>query len=88
MTLKDLKEKLSTLSEEQLQQLFIYNSEDLSISGVAKDFKKASKDLYYTGDDDPASLYTKKELKEQGYSKEDIDTFTIEIVKGDFYLDF
>jgi hypothetical protein len=49
---------------EQLEQDLLYNSEEYSLSGVVNKIEKAKNNLYYTGEDDPAQLYTKKQLKE------------------------
>ena len=87
MKLKELKKALDNLTPEQLEKELIYNSEDLSISGQVKAFKKAKANLYYTGEDDPAQLYTKNQLLEDGHDKEDIEGFDIEIHKGDFFIE-
>lgn len=87
MKLKDVKKILDKLTPEQLEKELIYNSEELSISGVVKSLKKASSNLYYTGEDDPAKLYTKNQLLKDGFDKEDIEGFDIEILKGDFFIE-
>ena len=75
-SLNDLKKWVNKLSEDELSKPLIYNSEEHSISGSVSEIKKATTDLYYTGDDDPAQLYTKKQLKEEeGYDQEDIEGF-------------
>lgn len=86
MKLKDLKKWVNTLTKEQLEQELLYNSEEYSISGVVNKIEKAKSNLYYTGDDDPSILYTMKQLKEDGYEKEDIEEFEIEIPRGSFYI--
>jgi hypothetical protein len=86
MTLKDFKKWVNNLTEEQLKQPLLYNSEEYSISGQVCKIEKAKANLYYTGEDDPATLYTLKQLKEDGYDKEDIEEFDIEIPKGAFYI--
>lgn len=86
MKLKDLKKWVNTLTNEQLEQHLLYNSDEYSISGKVNKIEKSKTDLYYTGEDDPAQLYTKKQLKEEGYDKEDIEGFDIEIPKGSFYI--
>lgn len=53
--------------------------------GVIDDIEKSKADLYYTGED---SLYTEKELLEDGCTKEDIKGFDLEIVKDKYYLKF
>lgn len=86
MKLKDFKKWVNSLNEEQLDQYLLYNSEEYSISGKVLKIEKAKQNLYYTGEDDPAPLYTLKQLKEWGYDKEDIEGFEIEIPKGSFYI--
>jgi hypothetical protein len=86
MILKDLKKWVNTLTDEQLEQPLLYYSEEYSISGHISKVEKAKVNLYTTGEDDPAPLYTLKELRNDGYLKEDIDCFDIEIPKGSFYI--
>lgn len=87
MKLKKLKKILDKLTDEQLEKELIYNSEDLSLSGRVKSFRMAKSNMYLTGDDDPARLYTKNHLLEDGYDKEDIEEMDIEIGKGDFFIE-
>lgn len=86
MKLKDLKKWVNNLTDEQLEQHLLYNSKEYSISGKVHKVEKAKQNLYYKGDDDPAQLYTLKQLKDDGYDKEDIEGFVIEIPKGSFYI--
>lgn len=86
MKLKDFKKWVNNLTDEQLEQPLLYNSEEYSISGEVGKIEKAKSNLYTTGDDDPAELYTLKQLKDEGYDKEDIEEFEIEIPKGSFYI--
>lgn len=86
MKLKEFKTWVNTLTDEQLEQNLLYNSEEYSLSGVVNKIERAKSNLYYTGEDDPAQLYTKKQLKEEGYDKDDIEGFDIEIPKGSFYI--
>lgn len=86
MKLKDFKKWVNSLTDEQLEQDLLYNSDEYSISGKVEKIEKAKANLYYTGEDDPAQLYTMKELKEDGWEKEDIEGFEIEIPKGSFYI--
>lgn len=87
MKLKDFKKWVNSLTDEQLEQYLLYNSEEYSISGKVLKIKKAKQNLYYTGDDDPAELYTKKQLLEEGWDKGDIEDLEIEIPKGAFYIE-
>ena len=86
MKLKDFKKWLNSLTDEQLEQPLLYNSEEYSISGEVKKIEKAKANLYCTGEDDPSQLYTLKQLKDEGYEKEDIEGFEIEIPKGTFFI--
>lgn len=89
MKLKHLKKLLDKMTEEQLNQEFFYNSKGLSISGTVLSINKAKANLWYTGDDDPSTLYTMKELKEEfEYDKYEIESFTLEIPKGALVLNF
>lgn len=88
MKLKDFKKILDKMSKDELEQELIYNSEEYSMSGTVQSLKKAKQNFYYTGEDDPAQLYTLKQLKEDGYDKEDIAEFEIEVPKGRFYIEF
>lgn len=85
--LKDLKKALDKMTKEQLNQPILYSSENLCLSGVVIGIGKAKANLYYTGEDDPAELYTMKQLKEN-YDKEEIESFPLEIAKGDFVIKF
>lgn len=87
MKLKDFKKVLDKMTKEELDQELIYNSEEYSISGNVSKLVKAKQNLYYTGEDDPAQLYTLKELKDEGFDKEDIEGFEIEVPKGRYYID-
>ncbi len=86
--LKDLKKALDKMTEEELNQNIVYSSESLCLSGTVIGFGKAKATLYNTFEDDPAELYTMKQLKEYGYDKEDIESFVKEINKGDFVIKF
>lgn len=87
LKLKDLKKHLDKMTKEQLEQNIVYSSENLCVSGTVIGVGRAKANLYYTGEDDPAELYTMKQLKED-YDKEEIDGFTVEIAKGDFVIKF
>lgn len=86
--LNDLKTWVNGLSEKELEKPLIYNSDTYSLSGQIVEITKATENLYYTGEDDPSTLYTKKQLKEQGFDSEDISEMDIEIHKDSYYLSF
>lgn len=88
MKLRELKKWINKLNENQLDRELYYNSKDLSISGRVTSVSFSPSDLLNPGDDDPCPLYSRKQLKEQGYSNEDIDEMDIEIVKGDLIVTF
>ena len=88
LKLKDLKKALDKMTKEELNQQIVYVSDDLCLSGTVTGIGKAKATLYNTFDDDPAELQTMKQLKENGYDKEDIEGFAIEINKGDFVIKF
>lgn len=87
MKIKDLKEFINAFPEEKLENDVRYNYDDMSISGIVSHIEIAKEDLYYNGDDDPSPLYTKKQLEEMEYEKEQIAECKIEIHKGDFYFE-
>ena len=85
--LKDLKKWVNSLTEEELDKFLYYSSEEYLISGVVYEVGKVKSDLYYTGEDDPGKLYTKKQLKDDfEYEQEEIDSFSIELPKGAYYI--
>lgn len=86
--LKDLKKALEKLTKEELNQTIVYSSENLCLSGTVIGIGKAKATLYNTFEDDPTELYTMKQLKENGYDKEDIEGFEPEIKRGDFVIKF
>jgi ABC-type amino acid transport substrate-binding protein len=88
LKLKDLKKALDKLTKEELKQPIIYNSENYYMSGQVLGIGKARATLYYTGEDDPSELYTMKQLKDNGWEKEDIESFEVCIKKGDFVIKF
>jgi len=88
MKWKDVKKIVDKMTTEELNQNFIYNFPEMYGSGVVDKIRKASANLYYTGDNDPAELYTRSQLLEEGYSKEDIEEMEIEVPKGNYYILF
>lgn len=89
LKLKDLLKLLNSLSERELEQPLLYKSEEFCLSGKVLSINKAKEDLYYTGEDDPAELYTKKQLREdQGFDEEEIEECAIEIPRGSIVIEF
>lgn len=86
MKLRFFKKWVNSLTNAQLEQHLLYNSKELSISGKVEKIEKAKTNLYYTGEDDPAELYTKKQLSEQGMDSEEIEECEVMIPKGSFYI--
>lgn len=88
MKLRQLKDLLNSIPDQDLDKNILYNSSRWSISGVIEKVEIAKKNLYNTGEDDPAKLYSKKELKEKGLNKEEIEGIEIEIPKGAVVFNF
>ena len=86
MKLKELKRKLNKLSKEQLEQDFIVIAQERTLSGYGE-ARVSKSHLYWDGGDDPSNLYSKSELKEQDYDKEDIEGMELIIKKGQFYVE-
>lgn len=86
MKLKELKNKLSKLNKVQLEQDFIVIAQERTLSGFGE-ARVSNSNLYWDGEDDPSNLYTKTELLEQDYDKEDIDGMELIIKKGQFYVE-
>lgn len=78
MKLKELKSWLEQLPDEELEKELLYNSLDYGISGAVTEINKTDDNLYYVGDQ-PVLLHTKEELKQRGYSDNDISEFDVEI---------
>lgn len=87
MKLKQLKKILDGLTPSELNKELLYNSDRNYISGAVLAFKKNRFNRYYTGEDDPCLLYTKSQLKSDGYSEEDISEMDIEIKKGEYIIE-
>ncbi|MFL9843864.1 hypothetical protein [Flavobacterium rhizosphaerae] len=86
MKLRDLKNWLNDLSEEELEKNLHYNSLDYGISGPVNEFTRTDDNLYYVGDD-PVLLHTDKQLIQRGYTKKQIDQLDVEIPKGCYYIE-
>lgn len=84
MTLRELKDWVNNLPEDNLDKPLTYNSEYYCISGFIEKVEIAPEDLYWLGDDDPSDLYSLSELFEMyDYTEEEIYQFEIAIHKGD-----
>lgn len=86
MKLKELKLWLSKLSEEELEKELLYNSMDYGISGPVSEITKSDDNLYYVGDE-PVLLHTREELKQRGYSDNQISRLDVEIPEGCYYIE-
>lgn len=86
MKLKDLKEWVNKLPAEDLERDLLYNSMDYGISGNISEITKTDENLYYVGDD-PVLLHTKDELKQRGFTDNEISELEVEIPKGCYYIE-
>ena len=86
MKLKELKSWLEQLPDAELEKELLYNSLDYGISGTVSEINKTDDNLYYVGDQ-PVLLHTKEELKQRGYSENDISEFDVEIPQGCYYIE-
>ena len=86
MKLKDLKNWVNQLPDEELERELLYNSLDYGISGNITEINKSDDNLYYVGDE-PALLHTKEELQQRGYSESEIIEFDVEIPEGCYYIE-
>lgn len=87
MKLKDLKEWINSIPEEDLEKDIFYYSQRFNMSGQVNKITKIKENLYYTGEDDPVELYTSNELLEKGWTEEEIFHATIEIPKDSYALE-
>lgn len=89
MKLSQFQKWVNNLPKVDLNKSLGYYSPDYGLSGVVLEIKQSDIDLYYLGDDDPATLYSKNELiHEHGYTEEEVNNFMIEIHKGDYLIIF
>lgn len=86
MKLKDLKLWLSKLSDEELEKELLYNSTDYGISGPVSEITRSDDNLYYVGDQ-PVLLHTEAELRQRGYSENQISNLDVEIPQGCYYIE-
>ncbi|PQL95934.1 hypothetical protein [Apibacter adventoris] len=68
MKLKDLKKYLDNMSNEELDQELIYNSDNYCMYGKVINLKKAKENLCYAGEDDSAQSYTREQLINDCYN--------------------
>lgn len=88
MKLNELKSKLNKLTKEELGKDVILLTDYTSGPPEKIYVGKAKYNLYWDGADDPSMLYTKSQLKKDGYSDEDIqEEFDLEVKKGSFIID-
>lgn len=85
---KHLKAALDKMTPEQLNQPIGVNRDDMGVSGVVTKIRKAKADLIYDDSDDPSTLKTRPQLRDEGYENEEIARMSIEISKGSLYLEF
>ena len=62
MKLKDLKVKLNSLTDEQLERELIVKGR--FSTEVVEEIEFAKEDLYWNGDDDPCELMTESEMRD------------------------
>lgn len=86
MKLRDFKEWINKLSEEELDKDLMYNSIDYGISGNVNEITKSDDNLYFVGDD-PVLLHTREDLLKRGFSEEQINKFEVEIPEGCYYIE-
>lgn len=88
MKAKELLKKLQKLSKKELEQEVIYRSDEYSLTGVIQKAGKSRATYYTTGEDDPAPIYTKRQLiEDEGYERSEIGELDVEIPKGAFVIE-
>ena len=86
MKLKDLKEILNGLTEEQLEGNLLANGQ--YASGCVHEVKPSETNLYYLEDDDPAELIDEAEMKQRVEEEGDDEMPEPYIKKGELLLNF
>lgn len=86
MKLKDLKNWLEGLNEEELEKELYYNSLDYGISGKVNELNRTDDNLYYVGDD-PVLLHTCHDLVKRGYTQRQINEMDVEVPAGCYYIE-
>ena len=86
MKLKDLKNWLDKLNDEELEKELLYNSMDYGISGPVTEINRTDDNLYYVGDE-PILLHTRAELEKRGFTEKQIAELDVEIPKDCYYIE-
>lgn len=86
MKLRDFKNWINKLSEDELDKDLMYNSIDYGISGNVNEIMRSDNDLYYVGDE-PVLLHTRDELLKRGFTDAQIAQFEVEIPEGCYYIE-
>lgn len=86
MKLKDLKNWLNQLSEQELEKELYYNSLDYGISGKVNELTRSDENQYYVGDD-PVLLHTGDDLAKRGYTQRQINDMDVEVPAGCYYIE-
>lgn len=85
MKLKELKQILNELSEQELEGNLVANG--YAASGIVFEVKPSETNLYYLEDDDPSELLNEKEMKQRIDEGED-EMPEPYIKKGELLLNF
>ena len=86
MKLRDLKNWLNTLSDDELEKELLYNSMEYGISGKVGEINRTDDNLYYVGDE-PVLLHTKSDLEKRGFTGKQIEELDVEIPQGCYYIE-
>lgn len=86
MKAKQLKRFLDKLSKEELERDVVVVSTASCTSGPIEKLKKAPHNLLWDGEDDPSELHTRSWFLKEGFEIEDVDSFTVEVNKGDIVI--
>jgi len=77
----------NNLTKEELEKEVLFISEEYSLSGYVKKIKKAPHNLLWDGEDDPSPLHTKAYFLKEGHDAEDVESYVVEIHKGDIVIE-
>ncbi len=86
MKLKDLKDWVNNLPEEELKKQILFNSVEYGLSGTVTEINKNDEDLFYV-DDEPAILFTKGELLKRGFTEKQIKNMVVEVPAGCYFVE-